>query len=57
MFLNLEIEVYEEDKTTYVCLSHDGSSGCKYKYTTTEELKQIINDYITDYIGDTASHQ
>lgn len=51
MFLNLEVEVYEEDKTTYVYLSHDGSSGCKYKYTTTEELKQIINDYVADTIS------
>lgn len=51
MFLNLEVEVYEEDKTAYVCLSHDGSSGCKYKYTTTEELKQIINDYVANTIS------
>ena len=50
MFLNLEVEVYEEDKTTYVYLSHDGSSGCKYKYTTTEELQQIISDYVADTV-------
>ena len=51
MYLNVEIEVIEdEDGTKTVFLANDGSSGCEYEFSTPEELKQIINDYIADAV-------
>ena len=47
-YANIEIELYREDGQDYVYLSNDGSSGCKYKYGSREELKKHINDYIDD---------
>jgi len=45
---NIEIELYREQGQDYVYLSNDGSSGCKYKYDSKEELKKHINNYIDD---------
>ena len=45
-FENVEIDV--RDDTVY--LANDGSSGCKYKFNSKDELKQIVADYIADLI-------
>lgn len=47
-YANIEIELYSENGQDYVYLSNDGSSGCKYKYDSKEELKKHINNYIDD---------
>jgi len=43
---NIEVELFREDGQDYVYISNDGSSGCKYKYGSREELKKYINNYI-----------
>ena len=43
---NIEVELFREDGQDYVYISNDGSSGCKYKYDSREELKNYINNYI-----------
>lgn len=43
---NIEVELFREDGQDYVYISNDGSSGCKYKYDSREELKDYVNDYI-----------
>ena len=45
-FENVEIDVSGD--TVY--LAHDGSSGCKYKFKSKDELKQIVADYLADLI-------
>ena len=50
MYLNIEIEVIEENGKTYVFLANDGSSGCKYEFKSKDELKQIIADYVADVV-------
>ena len=45
-FENIEIEV----KGHTVYLAHDGSSGCEYGFSSKDELKQIIADYVADVI-------
>ena len=50
MYLNIEVEVYDEDGTQMVYLSHNGSSGCKYPFTTREELTNIIKEYVDDAV-------
>lgn len=45
-FENVAIDV--EGDTVY--LANDNSSGCKYKFKSWDELKQIVADYITDLI-------
>ncbi|MBO7692338.1 MAG: hypothetical protein J6T10_06855 [Methanobrevibacter sp.] len=37
---NIEIEVYVKDGKNFVYLSHDGSSGVKQEFTSSEELKK-----------------
>lgn len=48
--MNIEIEIYVEDGKTYVYLSHDGSSGCKYKAKDKDDIKKIIADYAADAV-------
>jgi len=51
MYLNVEVETFEENGKKFVYLANDGSSGCKYKYKTKDKLKQIVADYIADLVG------
>ena len=52
MYTNIEIELYErEDGQKMLFIANDGSSGCKYSYDTTEQLKQIISNYVNETIN------
>lgn len=46
--MNIEIEIYKKNGKKYVFISHDGSSGCKYKFENENDLTQKISDYIKD---------
>lgn len=50
MFMNFEIEIYEENGKQYLYMSNDGSSGVKVEVKTKEEIKQYINEYIEDVV-------
>lgn len=45
---NIEIEVYVKDGKNFVYLSNDGSSGVKQEFTSSEELKKIVANYVED---------
>jgi hypothetical protein len=50
MFMNFQIEVYEQDGKQYLYMASDGSSGVKVEVKTKEEIKQYINEYIADVV-------
>lgn len=55
MYANIEIELYEEDGLTYVYLSNDGSSGCKYQIKDKEDFLNQVRFYcdsVWDYESD-----
>ena len=45
-FENVEIDVRGD--TVY--LANESSSGCKYKFKSKAELRQIVADYVADLI-------
>ena len=45
---NIEIEIYTKKGKNFVYLSNDGSSGVKQEFTSNEELKKIVADYVED---------
>lgn len=45
---NIEIELYIKNGKNFVYLSNDGSSGVKQEFTSSEELKKIVADYVED---------
>jgi hypothetical protein len=46
MFTDVEIEILDN----IVYIANDGSSGCKYKFNSKEELKEYINNYMSDLV-------
>ena len=46
MFTDVEIEILDN----MIYIANDGSSGCKYKFNSKEELKEIINNYMSDLV-------
>lgn len=42
------IEIDKKEKIIYI--GTENGSGCKYEYKTKEDIKNIINEYITNYV-------
>ena len=46
----LEVELYQEDAENYIFISHNGSSGCKYKVSDIHDIGKSVEFYVNNYL-------
>lgn len=46
----LDVELYQENDEKYIFISHDGSSGCKYKISDIHDIGKSVDFYVNNYL-------
>lgn len=46
----LDVELYQEDGENYIFISHNGSSGCRYKVSDIHDIGKSIEFYVSNYL-------
>lgn len=46
----VDVELYQEDGENYIFISHNGSSGCRYKISDIGDIGKHMEFYVTNYL-------